>query len=404
MERNLLLLLLCMYVLLPTTQSCGSHRRYEKLSRPLYEELKNDEKEKEALCSGMPNMLDHGAVSDMSHQSLMAEIQKCERHEMNMKVGDAFASSIVSYISGTLKIPSFPVSLLFPTSSCSSREFIESIVDGKIAKDHLDKQEAQVRGWNKTHNDISDSAYKTHIRLVVLNDDMKSDYYTFLSSKENIKMTSAVIARDYLNARLLLLTKIVKSTDNCTDNAMYRREALKVMNETVVYIKESVELARRWRYVTSKDKSFSRRAWVYCTGWCDSRGSRSSEWINEFTYDEENYNELFKNVACPIVKLNKGSLPLKRWKEIADWLMAFPEVCTPGKLDCDLILKELGSWTYTMSSSCYAKVQGIGGDMFTIKQPCPNDPNEGLSSPPIHPSFIQPSPSTNCSEYLLNSD
>ena len=59
------------------------------------------------------------------------------------------------------------------------------------------------------------------------------------------------------------------------------------------------------------------------------------------------------------------------WKIIADWLIDYPGVCTPGKLDCDRIRKEL-SFPFKISSGCTARVQGVGPEVFEFKQPCLN--------------------------------
>ena len=154
-------------------------------------------------------------------------------------------------------------------------------------------------------------------------------------------MNSALIARNYVDARLLLMAEIINSTVNSRDNVMYRRQALKLINETVVYIKESIELVRRWRYVTSKDESI--------------------------------YHEEHCEANCPPISICSSvdphwhaSLPLIEWKKTADWLIDYPDVCTPGKLDCDLIRKEL-SHTFIISSGC-TEFKGLNLNSPVLKQ------------------------------------
>ena len=76
------------------------------------------------------------------------------------------------------------------------------------------------------------------------------------------------------------------STVNSRDNEMYRRQILKLINETDVYIKESIELVRQWRYVTSKDESVFHEPLFTCSvGLCQYAGPKPY-WDYKLTYDE----------------------------------------------------------------------------------------------------------------------
>ena len=65
------------------------------------------------------------------------------------------------------------------------------------------------------------------------------------------------------------------------------------MKETVVHIKESIELVRRWRYVTSKDESLFHEQQYTCYYGCHKSGPKP-HWEYKLIYDEERRKETRK--------------------------------------------------------------------------------------------------------------